>query len=63
MERGAVVGSFARELHEVADMVRRQLRLEINDEFTLGGVNDRLLAPHLGGCQGGREEALQEEHC
>ncbi len=57
MKRRAVVGVFARELHEVADMIRREVRPEIDDDGSRRGVNDRLLAGHLGQRERSRERS------
>ena len=47
---GSVVFAYApspRQLHEVADVIRREIRPEIDDERARGGVDHRLLAGHL----------------
>ena len=55
MERRPLVGPLARQLDEVADVVRREIRPQIDDERPGRRVNDRLLVGHLGRRQGGLE--------
>ena len=52
MERRVRVRPLARQLHEVADVVRRQVRPQIDDERARGGLDHRLLARHLRGVSG-----------
>ena len=47
MEDRAVVLAGPRHLHEVRDMVRREIRPQIDDEDASRRVNDRLLVRHL----------------
>jgi hypothetical protein len=47
MEHRACVGSLAGELDEVADVIWRRIRQQIDDERTGRGFHDRLLVRHL----------------
>ena len=47
MKHRPVVGALARQLDEVADVVRREIRPQVDDERPGGRVNDRLLVRHL----------------
>jgi hypothetical protein len=59
MERGAVVGPFEGELHEVSDVIRGLLGEEIDHHLTDGGLDHRLLVPHLLESEGSGEELLE----
>ena len=52
----AVVAAFLRRLDEVADVVRRGLRQQINDDRAEVGLDDGLLALHLIDGERGREQ-------
>ena len=47
MERSCRVGAVPRQLDEVADVVRREVRPQIDHERPGGRLDDRLLAGHL----------------
>jgi hypothetical protein len=51
VERRPVVGTLLSQLHEVADMVGRQVRPEVDHELTERRHDDRLFGRHLLGGQ------------
>ena len=52
VKRRPLVGPLARQLDEVADVVRREIGPQVDDERPGRRVNDRLLVGHLGEGQG-----------